>query len=191
MPDYVGAVAQGENGYTVTNTYHPDPVDLTVTKVWDDADDQDGLRGQIETITLRLTPYAGTEQVPDTDAALQNVVLEKEIAHSEVTREWTYTFEDLPLTTADGQEIRYELHETLNYAEADSAAQQEDRPQAAGTEVPHKQLGGPCPWRSEQHTVPTLTPEAPASATHAAAHQGPSMPLDSCQQPEVLPVVQP
>lgn len=45
--------------------------------------------------------------------------------------------------------------------EADSAAQQEDRPRAGS---PYGQLGGPCPWRSEQHTVPTLTPEAPASA---------------------------
>lgn len=60
----------------------------------------------------------------------------------------------------------------------DSTAQLEDPPRAGGTEVPYGQLGGLCPWRSEQCMVHTLTPEAPASATRAAAHQGP----DSCQQ---------
>lgn len=71
------------------------------------------------------------------------------------------------------------------------AAQREDPSRVGGTEVPYGQLGEPCPWRSEQHTDPTLTPEVPASATHAAAHQGPSVPLDSRQQTVVLPGVRP
>lgn len=65
------------------------------------------------------------------------------------------------------------------------------RARAGGMEVPYGQLGGLCPWRSGQRMVHTLTPEAPASATRAAAHQGPSVPLDGRQQPEVLPAVQP
>ena len=42
---YTKAVTgSASNGYTITNTHVPEETEVTVTKVWDDADDQDGLR---------------------------------------------------------------------------------------------------------------------------------------------------
>ncbi len=41
-----------ENGFTVTNTHTPELTEATVKKVWDDADNQDGIRPETLTVTL-------------------------------------------------------------------------------------------------------------------------------------------
>ena len=41
-----------ENGFTVINAYHPQTINIPVTKVWDDGEDQDGKRP--ESVTVRL-----------------------------------------------------------------------------------------------------------------------------------------
>ena len=49
---YTAASAVSGTTTTITNTHEPGTVDLTVTKVWDDADNQDGLRPDSVTVTL-------------------------------------------------------------------------------------------------------------------------------------------
>ena len=71
---------------TLTNTYAPELTEVTVTKVWDDADDQDGLRPDLAEITVIL--YA--DGIPCAQA----------------TFEGEYTFTDLPKFEG-GKEIVY------------------------------------------------------------------------------------
>lgn len=79
---------------TITNTHTPATIKLTVTKKWDDEENQDGLRP--EEITVRL---------------LANGQEEKEI---QVTEEqgWSYTYEELP-RYENGQEIEYSIEEDV------------------------------------------------------------------------------
>lgn len=79
-------------GFTITNTHTPETTDISGTKTWDDADNQDGKRPT--SITIRL--YAdGTE-----------------VAHKEVTAEdgWKWSFTELS-KYADGKEIIYTITE--------------------------------------------------------------------------------
>ncbi len=77
--------SEEENGtITITNSYEPEKVDVTVTKVWDDKDDQDGIRPESLVVTLS----DGTE-----------VTLT-------AADKWTATVEGLP-KYKDGEEIKY------------------------------------------------------------------------------------
>ncbi len=79
-------------GFIITNTHTPETIDITGTKTWDDADDQDGKRP--ESITVRL--YAnGTE--------VESVTVTEE-------DDWSYSFMDLA-KNADGEEIDYTISE--------------------------------------------------------------------------------
>ena len=66
--------------------------DITVRKVWEDNDDQDGIRP--ESVTVHL--YAGGEMI--------------RTARLNETTGWKYTFKDLP-KTAHGSKIRYSVKE--------------------------------------------------------------------------------
>ena len=76
----------------LTNKYEPELTEVTVLKVWDDADDQDGLRA--ESVTVEL--LADGKPVDE-------IVLNE-------ANQWTYTFEDLAKNT-DGVEIEYTVRE--------------------------------------------------------------------------------
>ena len=79
-------------GFVITNSHTPETTEVSGSKTWDDADNQDGKRP--DSITIRL--YAnGTE-----------------VAHKEVTAEdgWKWSFTDLP-KYADGKEITYTITE--------------------------------------------------------------------------------
>ena len=80
------------DGYTVTNRYEPEKTTVTVSKVWQDNDNQDGKRPA--SITIHL--LANGEQV----------------ASQVITAEmgWTYTFAELA-RYADGKEIVYTITE--------------------------------------------------------------------------------
>ena len=69
---------------TLTNSYEPELTDVTVKKVWDDADNQDGIRPESLAVTLSNG---------------QSVTLNAE-------NQWTATVENLPVY-ADGEEIEY------------------------------------------------------------------------------------
>jgi hypothetical protein len=86
--DYVASV----DGLTITNKYTPEETDITVNKIWNDANNQDGKRPGSITVTLLANG--------------------EEIATQEITAEmgWTYTFENLPVY-ANGQKIVYTVTE--------------------------------------------------------------------------------
>jgi len=81
------------DGTTITNSYKPGKTSLTVTKNWEDANDQDGLRPK----TIKVQLYAGDEKVG------QAVELSAD-------NKWTHTFSDLDEKKA-GQVINYTVKE--------------------------------------------------------------------------------
>ncbi len=80
------------DGFVVTNSHEAETTEVTVTKVWDDADDQDGKRPTSVTINLladgEIIDYISLTEEGD----------------------WTYTFTDLD-KYADGVEIEYTVSE--------------------------------------------------------------------------------
>ena len=82
-----------EEGFTVTNTHTPEVITVTVTKKWEDEDDQDGIRP--ESVSVQL--YAGEDAYGDP------VTLDEE-------GEWTYTWTELD-KYEDGEEIEYTVEE--------------------------------------------------------------------------------
>ena len=82
-------------GFTVTNTHTPETTTATVTKVWDDADNQDGIRPETLTLTLNGAPEGTTVPAP---------------AVTKKGNSWTYTWSGLP-KYENGTEIRYTVTE--------------------------------------------------------------------------------
>lgn len=83
-----------DKGFTITNRHEPETVSLTVNKIWDDQNDQDGLRP--ESVTVHLL-------------ADGRMTAEKEIRADE-NGEWNAEFTNLP-KYQNGREIRYTIHE--------------------------------------------------------------------------------
>ncbi len=84
------------NGYEVVNTHTPLVMSREVSKVWDDSDDQDGIRP--ESITVRLTG-----KVQETEVYTKEVELT-------AAEGWTYKFENLDVNY-EGQAIVYTVEE--------------------------------------------------------------------------------
>lgn len=84
-----------DKGYaiTVTNKHVPQFDDFTVTKVWDDSNNIDGMRPDSVTIYLNGSDGSSTE------ATLSNA------------KDWKYTFKHMPLFDANGNEITYTITE--------------------------------------------------------------------------------
>ena len=91
--DSVGGYTSAVNGYDVTNTYSPEQTSVTVTKAWDDKNDQDGIRP--ESITVKL--LANGEDT------------KKELVLSD-GNSWTGTFTELD-KYQNGQEVVYTIEE--------------------------------------------------------------------------------
>ena len=81
-------------GTTITNTHIPETTEVTVTKTWDDKDNQDGIRPT--EITVRLLA----------DGLVEKVVKVKADANGN----WSYTFKNLPKYKS-GKEIEYTVDE--------------------------------------------------------------------------------
>ncbi len=81
------------SGYDVINTYTPDKTSISVVKVWNDADNQDGIRP--ESVQAQL--YA------DGVASGEAVTLNK-------ANRWSYTWSDLA-KKSNGQDINYTVNE--------------------------------------------------------------------------------
>lgn len=92
VPEY--ETAYSDDTFTITNKHIPELITKTVTKIWDDNNNQDGKRP--ENIELQL--FANGEKVGE------KVVATKE-------KNWGYTFENLP-RYKDGEEIKYTVEET-------------------------------------------------------------------------------
>ena len=94
ITDYeVAITGTKEDGYTVTNTHTPEKTEVSVSKVWDDADNQDGMRSESVTITL----------LANGESTGKTVVLNEE-------NKWASTFTDLD-KYAGGEEIAYTIQE--------------------------------------------------------------------------------
>ena len=97
--DSVEGYTAAPNGYDITNTHVPETTDVNVTKIWDDAGNQDGKRAKEITVKLFAD---GTE-----------------VAGSEVTlkedNNWTYTWKDLAVYK-NGKSIDYTVDEITTTA---------------------------------------------------------------------------
>ena len=81
-----------KDGEVITNKHEPEKVSVSGSKVWDDSDDQDGIRPGSITVDL----YANGEKIDSV------TVTEKD--------GWKWTFEKLPKYD-DGEEIKYTMSE--------------------------------------------------------------------------------
>ncbi|MCD8208052.1 MAG: Cna B-type domain-containing protein, partial [Bacteroidales bacterium] len=110
-----------EHGYTVTNTYSPEQIDITGTKIWNDAEDQDGLRP--DSVTIRL--YADGSQVSETAVTAGD------------NDDWTFTFTGLDKYAA-GSEISYTVSEepVKDYESAEITGSAEDGFTVTNTHTP-------------------------------------------------------
>ncbi|WP_125841455.1 Cna B-type domain-containing protein, partial [Streptococcus mitis] len=95
VPGYTSKVTgDAASGFTITNSYSPETVDITATKNWDDANNQDGKRPTKITINL---------------LADGQKVASKEVQEA-ADGTWTATFEKLAKYKA-GKEIKYTVTE--------------------------------------------------------------------------------
>lgn len=88
-----GITGDAKKGFTITNTHEPELLAIQGQKIWDDADDQDGLRP--ESITVQLF-------------ANERLVQELTVTGSGDT--WAYRFDALPKNER-GQAIEYTVKE--------------------------------------------------------------------------------
>ena len=79
------------SGFTITNSHTPETIDISGSKTWDDANDQDGKRPDSITINLLANGTEVAEKIVTAD-------------------DWTWSFTDLP-KFADGEEIKYTITE--------------------------------------------------------------------------------
>ena len=91
----VNITQNGENNFTITNTHTPGVTSVSVNKVWDDQDDQDGLRPESVVIELLKNGESLDPQ--------QTVTLNEE-------NHWTGTFNNLPIKE-NGVEVEYTVRE--------------------------------------------------------------------------------
>ena len=91
--DTVANYSAAIDGTTITNSYKPGKTSVTVTKRWEDNNDQDGKRPG----TIKVQLYAdGKAQGKEVELSAKN--------------NWTHTFSNLPLK-AKGKEIQYQVKE--------------------------------------------------------------------------------
>ena len=89
VPNYSTSI----DGYNLTNSYTPGKTSVSVTKAWNDGNNQDGIRPN----GIKVQLYAdGIEKGKAVELTLSN--------------NWSYTFKDLPLKS-HGQEIQYTVKE--------------------------------------------------------------------------------
>lgn len=92
--DSVDGYTSAVNGYDVTNTYSPEQTRVTVTKAWEDKNDQDGIRP--ESITVKLLADGADTKKTLTLSSGNN---------------WTGTFNNLDKYRDGGEEIVYTIEE--------------------------------------------------------------------------------
>ena len=83
------------SGYDITNTYNPDEQTVTVKKIWDDNEDQDGVRPESLTVNLLVNG-----EKCDTQTLSES-------------SDWAYTWEHLPKKQA-GKDLTYTVEEDVS-----------------------------------------------------------------------------
>ena len=92
------------NGYDITNTL--ETTDITVTKIWSDNNDQDGVRP--ESITVKVSGVYSDDKTIDKTYTIKP----GETGVTAGDNTWQYTFKNLPTKKATGQPINYAVAET-------------------------------------------------------------------------------
>lgn len=120
IPGYTTTIAKDASGYkfTLTNAKTIDTVTKTVSKVWDDNNNQDGLRPTA--ITVILTGDDGSRRVKSVTAA----------------ENWTITFENLPKNQNHGQNIQYTVSEAFVSGYTEAITQNGDNYTITNTHTP-------------------------------------------------------
>lgn len=120
IPGYTTTIAKDASGYkfTLTNTKPIKTVTKTVSKVWEDSNNQDGLRPSA--ITIILTGDDGSRRVKSVSAA----------------ENWTTMFENLPKSQNHGQSIQYTVSEAFVSGYTDRVAQNGDNYTITNTHTP-------------------------------------------------------
>ena len=96
--DYTVAINDADHGNIIlTNSYTPETTEVPVTKVWDDAVNQDGERPS--NITLNLLNNRGE-------------IVKQAVVQGQESNEWNYVFTDLP-KFENGTEINYSVTENF------------------------------------------------------------------------------
>lgn len=86
------------NGLDITNTHTPETLDIAGTKVWNDSDNQDGIRPEEITVILNKTVAGVTTKVTET------------VVKEGASGNWNFKFENLP-KYENGEEIIYTVEE--------------------------------------------------------------------------------
>lgn len=94
-----GTIEYTNSGYKATFTNKYQLTDVVVTKVWDDANDQDGIRPDELPLTLNGLPEGTTAPDP-------------EVTESDDGSTWTYTWSGLPKKDSAGNDLIYTVTET-------------------------------------------------------------------------------
>ena len=120
IPGYTTTIAKDASGYKfiLTNAKAIDTVTKTVSKVWDDNNNQDGLRPTA--ITVILTGDDGSRRVKSVTAA----------------ENWTVTFENLPKNQNHGQNIQYTVSEAFVSGYTEAITQNGDNYTITNTHTP-------------------------------------------------------
>ena len=92
IPGYETEIKQTGDSYAITNSHTPAVVTVSAVKVWDDANNQDGIRPSLIQVTLT-----------GSDGSVRNAAITKNDG-------WTYQFKDLP-QYKNGVKIDYTLQE--------------------------------------------------------------------------------
>lgn len=90
-------------GFTLTNAHVGAKTSVTITKVWDDDENQDGLRPS--SVTLQLMKHR-SDQAASQAEAVGVATLTAADASQQGSDEWTHTWSDLP-ATEDGHALVY------------------------------------------------------------------------------------
>jgi hypothetical protein len=120
IPGYTTTIAKDASGYkfTLTNTKPIETVTKTVSKVWEDSNNQDGLRPSA--ITIILTGDDGSRRVKAVSAA----------------ENWTTMFENLPKNQNHGQSIQYAVSEAFVSGYTEAITQNGDNYTITNTHTP-------------------------------------------------------
>lgn len=120
IPGYTTTIAKDASGYkfTLTNAKTIDTITKTVSKVWNDNNNQDGLRPT--SITVILTGDDGSRRVKSVTAA----------------ENWTVTFENLPKNQNHGQNIQYTVSEAFVSGYTEAITQNGDNYTITNTHTP-------------------------------------------------------
>ncbi|MGI6721877.1 MAG: Cna B-type domain-containing protein [Anaerovoracaceae bacterium] len=102
--DITGSVA---NGFTITNSHTPEKIDVSGSKTWEDADDQDGMRP--DSITVNLLANGEKRESKTVKASDDWAWTFSNVDKYKDGKEITYTVEEDPVdnyeTTCDGMDI--------------------------------------------------------------------------------------